>query len=177
MHATSSRKSPRRILMRSRTVGSILPALLLGGCMVSHGKCDIPGTEREIRRSIKVGLLSRDFQSHGIQVSAEAYLNANPDCCQVAAVNVSWPSWIMWDRYSLPLYRVETLLGFEADGTTATYHSFGLADRCGRVADPYGEGDIVAGPVVDTFSLHQPKVVSLAVVRARQQSENENAFH
>ncbi|MBB3941710.1 hypothetical protein GGR39_003391 [Novosphingobium fluoreni] len=118
----------------------------LAGCGLSNGKCELPGSEKEIRDSLAINLIARTFASeHVTDKIPQAYLHENPECCSVKPMKVSLWDTIVWDRYSLPKYKVEVSAGYRAAGNTYVYESFGNGDSCGRVADTFGMEHIIEG--------------------------------
>jgi len=122
----------------------LFPAL--AGCGLSNGKCELPGSEKGIRDSLAINLIARTFASeHVTDKTPSAYFHENPECCSVKPMKVSlWDS-MVWDRYSLPKYKVEVSAGYRVAGNTYVYESFGNGDSCGRVPDTFGMEHLIEG--------------------------------
>jgi hypothetical protein len=124
----------------------IPPALLLSACSLSNGQCRIPDSEAAIRHNLMLNMLTDDYRANNVIGSPSDYLRANPDCCSVTPLPFSPLKWIMWDRFSLPKYEVETMIAYRVGSTVQTYSSFGKGDSCGRVPGAYGDGERLVGP-------------------------------
>ena len=130
-----------------RYVPLVVAAAMLSACGFGNGRCSIPDTEAEVRRSLVLNLLRRMIDRENIVgITAEDYLAANPDCCSVEGRGLQVFEWLFWDRYSLPKYDVEVTVAWRRGATTSKYYSFGNGDSCGRIPDTFGEGDVLDGP-------------------------------
>jgi len=139
------------LVIANETLRAVLSAAvfssLLIGCQISRGKCDIPGSDAAIERSLKLSALSHMIQRNHIRITPAAYLIQNPSCCSVKELPVSFFDWLLYDRYSAPRYEVQASMGYRDGPTVLSYSLYDDAsDVCGRLPDPAGDSEIIDGP-------------------------------
>lgn len=121
--------------------------LALSACTASNGTCVIPQTEAEIHTSLKrTGLRDAVAHLHLPYDYSESYLRDNPHCCTVTANPVDDHGPLLtWDDYSRPQYYVRVAAAAKSDDEIRLYTLEGAGDACGRIPDPIGSWQTVAG--------------------------------